>query len=200
MRHKTKNQPMLIQKYRKSWVKDFNELSRAINEVLVNLNVSVEHIGSTSIPGLAAKPIIDIDIVFGKNVEFDQIKVRLEKIGYYHKGNQGIHNREVFKRNHAITLDKILDAIVHHLYVCPADSEELQRHILFRNYLTSNEAERIKYQNLKHKIAEEVNQDQKKYAQLKEVKAGKFINEIIEKAKISSSKFEKQTQLNYKNG
>ncbi len=172
---------MLIQEYKKNWIEDFNEISKVLLEALINLQVSIEHIGSTSIPELAAKPIIDIDIIFDKNVEFDEIKTELEKIGYYHNGNQGIANREVFKRSKTAN-HKILDFIVHHLYVCPIDSKELQRHILFRDYLIANKDARIQYQNLKSEIAAEANQDKKRYAELKEITAAKFVNTIIAKA------------------
>jgi GrpB-like predicted nucleotidyltransferase (UPF0157 family) len=100
----------------------------------------------------------------------------------FHNGNQGVFNREVFKRYNTSNKHTILDAIAHHLYVCPADSEELNRHILFRNYLIAHEEARIHYQNLKYQIAEEAGQNRKKYAELKEVRAKAFINAIIAKA------------------
>ena len=178
-----KNQVMLIQAYQNSWVKDFNDISKVIHEALIGLKVSIEHIGSTAIPNLAAKPIIDIDVVYDKNSDIDIIKRRLENIGYYHNGNQGIPNRDVFKRLKMSDKHAVLDVIVHHLYVCSKDSEELQKHILFRDYLIAHEKARIQYQNLKFAIAEEAHQDRKKYAELKEVKARKFIMGIIEKAK-----------------
>lgn len=174
---------MLIQEYQKSWVEDFNDISKVIQEALIGLKVSIEHIGSTAIPNLAAKPIIDIDVVYDKKTDFDSIKRRLELIGYNHNGNQGIPNRDVFKRHKKSDKYAVLDAIVHHLYVCPTLSEELQKHILFRDYLIAHEKARIQYQNLKFAIAEEAHQDRKKYAELKEVKARKFIMGIIEKAK-----------------
>lgn len=175
---------MLIQTYTKSWIQNFNDIREELNEALSALNVAIEYVGSTAIPKLAAKPIIDIDIVFGQQVAFEDIKRRLEKIGYYHKGNQGIPNREVFKRSKTAAHHGILDAIEHHLYVCPADSEELENHILLRDYLIAHEEARLQYQNLKYALAEEANQDRKKYAQLKEVKASPFILTIIAKAKI----------------
>jgi GrpB-like predicted nucleotidyltransferase (UPF0157 family) len=176
---------MLIQKYNPSWITDFNNIKNVITEALTNLNVHIEHIGSTSIPNLAAKPIIDIDIIFDTPKDFETIKSRLEKIGYYHNGNQGIPNRDVFKRDKSDAKHEILDLITHHLYVCPSDSAELQRHLLFRDYLKSNEEARIQYQNLKYALAEEANQDRKKYAALKEEKGNAFINAIIALAKQS---------------
>lgn len=173
---------MLIHAYRQSWIDDFNQIKRVIQETLLNLNISIEHVGSTSIPQLAAKPIIDIDVVYDENVAFSEIKDRLEKIGYYHNGDQGIPQREVFKRSTATPRHERLDHIDHHLYVCPVDSEELKRHLLFRDYLRANEEARSQYRDLKYKIAEEANQDRKKYAQLKEIKARKFIDAILAKA------------------
>ena len=171
---------MLIQAHQASWVEDFSKIKRVIEEVLQPLNVSIEHVGSTAVPNLAAKPIIDIDIVYGENTKFEDIKTGLEKLGYFHNGNQGIPNREVFKRDKMLILHPILDKIVHHLYVCLSDSEALQRHILLRDYLLENEDARVYYQNLKYAIAEEANQDKKKYAALKEVKTKDFIDGIIE--------------------
>jgi GrpB-like predicted nucleotidyltransferase (UPF0157 family) len=174
---------MLLQEYQRSWADDFTTIKNILAEVFTGLDISIEHVGSTAIPGLAAKPIIDIDIVYYKQKDFEAIKEKLQTIGYYHNGNQGIPNREVFKRNVTTQKHNVLDVITHHLYACPADSEELQRHLLFKDYLLNNEEERTYYQSLKYKIAEEAGQDRKKYAALKEVKAKEFINTIIEKAK-----------------
>ncbi len=177
-----KRELMLICEYKESWIKDFSKIREVISQALLNLEVSIEHVGSTSIPGLAAKPIIDIDIIIDNYQSFDLVKSRLESIGYYHNGDQGIPSREVFKRVKSFN-HNILDAITHHLYVCPSDSEELRKHILFRDYLIANEDARNEYQNLKFKIADEANQDKKKYAELKEVKAREFIDSVIAKAK-----------------
>ncbi len=174
---------MVIQKYTEGWINDFNEIQKALLVAFFELKISIEHIGSTSVPGLAAKPIIDIDLVYNPDVSFDQIKIRLEKIGYYHNGNQGIPGREVFKRSKTTAYHLVLDCIVHHLYVCPVGSKELENHILFRDFLIANVEARVQYQHLKYDLADEVKQDRKKYAALKEEKAKEFINGIIEKAK-----------------
>ncbi len=173
---------MLIEKYRSSWIKDFEDLKREIENGLHGLDFTIEHVGSTSVPNLDAKPIIDIDIIYSKQPDFEKIKFGLEKIGYYHNGNQGIEDREVFKRNNKLT-NKILDTITHHLYVCPTDSEALERHILSRNFLRKNEWARIIYQKMKYELAEKANQDRKKYAELKEQNVNDFIDSMIEKEK-----------------
>lgn len=174
---------MIIHDYREHWIDDFNKIKRVIEKSLQGLNISIEHIGSTSVPSLAAKPIIDIDIVFAGSMAFEEIRIRLEKLGYFHNGNQGIPDREAFKRNVMDQKHNVLDCIDHHLYVCPVDSAELQRHILFRNYLTANEDARVLYQNLKLAIALEAEQDRKKYVELKEVRARELIYTMVEKAR-----------------
>ncbi|WP_316738905.1 GrpB family protein [Pedobacter aquatilis] len=169
---------MLIVAYRKSWPLDFSKIENELLQALSGLEITIEHIGSTAVPNLAAKPIIDIDIVFNKTVKLEQIKGRLEKIGYYHNGNQGIINREVFKRTNTLN-HEVLDVIAHHLYICPQDSDESKKHLLFRDYLRNNKFESLEYQQLKYIIADEAKNDRKKYAALKEVKAKIFIERII---------------------
>jgi GrpB-like predicted nucleotidyltransferase (UPF0157 family) len=174
---------MLLQHYQERWVDDFKEIKKVIREALLIVDVSIVHVGSTSVPKLAAKPIIDIDVVYGPGVEFNEVKDGLEKIGYYHNGNQGIKEREVFKRCKLTKKHRILDSISHHLYVCPIHSEEFNQHLLFRNFLIKNKRERQQYQEIKIQIAEDAKQDGKKYAHLKDVEARDFILSIIERAK-----------------
>jgi GrpB-like predicted nucleotidyltransferase (UPF0157 family) len=173
---------MLIQPYQKRWIEDFKAIKEVLDDVLMPLNVTIEHVGSTAVPELAAKSIIDIDIIFVEDVDFNDIKKGLEKIGYFHNGNQGIPNREVFKRGKMLVFHTVLDNIAHHLYVCLKGSEALQRHILLRDYLIAHAEARIQYQNMKYEIAHEAHQDRKKYAELKEVISKDFIDAIIEKS------------------
>ena len=170
---------MLLVDYNPEWINQFEKIKEKLSQFLLGIDVNIEHIGSTSVPQLAAKPIIDIDIIYYQSVDFERIKNSLESFGYYHNGNQDIEGREVFKRN-AKQDDEILDKISHHLYVCKNNCEELHRHILSRDYLRKNEIAREFYQNLKYQIAKEANQDRKLYAQLKQLKANSFINFIIE--------------------
>ena len=126
--------PNLIVPYDPLWAIHFKEINDKLQNALFEIEIKIEHVGSTAIPSLAAKPIIDIDIVYFQTADFEYIKNKLEVLGYYHNGNQNIEGREVFKRN-GIAFDKVLDGIPHHLYVCKIDSEELNRHISFKNYL-----------------------------------------------------------------
>lgn len=170
---------MLIKNYNPEWGIQFEKIKEKLLIGLSGIEINIEHIGSTSVPSLAAKPIIDIDIVYNESPDFETIKKNLEGMGYFHNGNQDVEGREVFKRT-GKNENEVLDKISHHLYVCKHDCTELQRHLLFRDYLRKHEVARNFYQNLKYQIAEEANNDKKQYANIKELKANSFINYIIE--------------------
>lgn len=173
---------MLIEKYTSDWIKYFDDIKSQVETVLHGFEFSIEHVGSTSVPNLDSKPIIDIDIIYSVKQDFEKIKQGLEKIGYYHNGNQGIKDRDVFKRNGKLS-NEILDKVKHHLYVCPVDSKALERHILSRNFLRKNGWARMKYQQIKYELAEKAKQDKKVYAALKELNVNDFIDSIIEEEK-----------------
>jgi GrpB-like predicted nucleotidyltransferase (UPF0157 family) len=170
---------MLIQLYTSQWADDFEKIKKTLNQKISNYAIDIQHVGSTAVPNLAAKPIIDIDVIYRENDNFKSIKKALEQLGYYHNGNQGIEGREVFKR---ITKQEheILDNVKHHLYVCKAGCLELERHILFRDYLRKDELTRKYYHQLKLELAAETGNDKTKYAALKQLKANPFINYVIE--------------------
>lgn len=170
---------MLLQPYTPTWASNFEEIKKILNQEMPDYILDIQHVGSTSVPNLSSKPIIDIDIIFRKNDDFEKIKNSLEQLGYYHNGNQGIEGREVFKRNGKQT-HEILDKITHHLYVCKHDAVELQRHILFRDYLRKDELTRNYYEKLKYEIAAETNQHKSDYATQKQLKANPFIDYVIE--------------------
>ncbi len=172
---------MLIQAYQRSWEHDFQQIKEILEENIPIDDLTIEHVGSTSIQGLAAKPIIDMDIVYEKPESFQEIKRGLEALDYYHNGDQGIVGREVFKRKKKDGNHAILDAIKHHLYVCHIGSEELRKHLIFRDYLRENQPAREAYERFKYEIAEIANQDRKAYAKLKEIKARSFVESVITK-------------------
>ncbi len=177
---------MLIEKYTPNWVKDFTNVKREIESGLQGSHYVVEHVGSTSVPNLDAKPIIDIDVVYTDQADFDSIKLGLEKLGYFHNGNQGIEGRDVFKRNEKWG-NEVLDTVKHHLYVCQIGAKALLRHTLFRDFLRANDWARLEYQQMKYKLAEMAKQDKKKYAELKELNINDFIDSVIEKEKMNRS-------------
>ncbi len=173
-----KNEHLLIQPYQESWANDFLKIKEVLIRQLHDISVTFEHVGSTSVPGLSAKPIIDIDLIHKPN-DFSKIDNGLTQLGYFHNGDQGIAEREAFKREVSSKTHPILDWIKHHLYVCPDFSKELKRHLLFRDYLKGDEVTRKVYESLKLQIAEKADQDRKTYAKLKEVRATEFIESVL---------------------
>ena len=79
--------------YDKAWQSDFEEIKKEIESAIGDLIISIEHIGSTSVEGMSAKPCIDIDVIIKDYSVFDAVVRRLEMIGYIHEGNLGIKDR-----------------------------------------------------------------------------------------------------------
>ena len=127
-----KTASVMVVPYEESWKSAFEEIKREIEAALGDLIIGIEHVGSTSVEGLSAKPIIDMDVIMKDYSVFDAIVARLERIGYLHEGNLGIPDREAFQYLDKPHLQK------HHLYVCPQNSAELHRHITFRDFLRGN--------------------------------------------------------------
>ncbi|MGN4445092.1 GrpB family protein [Bacillus cereus group sp. MYBK79-1] len=150
-------QRITIEEYNIKWENEFYKLQSLINNVINELVLSIEHVGSTSVTGLAAKPILDIDIVIEEYEIFPEVVKRLEKIGYYHQADWSFKGREAFGRKDAFVPwdGESTVWMEHHLYVCDKNSEELRRHIAFRDYLREHEDVVVEYGRLKEELARE---------------------------------------------
>ena len=123
---------VIVLPYDAAWKAAFEAIKSELESAVGALVIGIEHVGSTSVEGLSAKPCIDIDVVIEDYGVFEEVVRRLAEIGYIHEGNLGIPDREAFcysDKPHLMT---------HHLYVCPRYSRELHRHITFRDYLRSH--------------------------------------------------------------
>lgn len=152
---------VIVMPYDESWKLAFEEIKKEIVSALGDLIIGIEHVGSTSVEGLFAKPCIDIDVIIKDYSVFDIVVSKLEVIGYTHIGNQGIKDREAFKYVDKPHLQK------HHLYVCPQQSEELYRHITFRDFLRSTPEAVRKYGLTKETAAQLFPYDMEKYMEYK---------------------------------
>ena len=142
-----KTKKVIVLPYDAAWESAFEAIKAEIQTALGDLMLSIEHVGSTSVEGMSAKPCIDIDVVIRDYSVFDAVVQKLDAIGYIHEGDLGIQDREAFKyadKPHLMT---------HHLYVCPRDSEELHRHIVFRDFLRENPEAVKKYSRVKETAA-----------------------------------------------
>lgn len=127
-----KTKKVVVVPYNETWRSDFEAIRAEIEHAIGGHIIGIEHVGSTSVEGMSAKPCIDIDVVIRDYSVFDTVVGRLEAIGYIHEGDLGIRDREAFKYSDKPHLQ------THHLYVCPQYSAELHRHITFRDFLRSN--------------------------------------------------------------
>lgn len=180
---------MILHKHNPNWVNEFKRLESLYLSTLGDLTLRIEHIGSTAIKAISAKPILDIDIVIAKESDFITVKKKLEDLGYIHNGDQGIPGREAFiRRNNDVPYKQQSNPWAnHHLYVCENDSRELKRHILFRDYLNTHPSERSEYESIKKHIEKEAKGDRKTYARIKESNGPctTFIERILKKAEES---------------
>jgi len=152
---------VIVLPYDEKWKENFIAIKNELMEVLGNTVIGIEHVGSTSVAGLSAKPIIDIDVIISDYSVFPEIVTLLWSIGYIHEGDLGIKEREAF----AYAGKEHLQA--HHLYVCPENSEELRRHIVFRDFLRVNAEAVVKYGSTKEEAAKLFPQDIDKYMEFK---------------------------------
>ena len=147
--------------YNEQCERDFAQIQDELVKALGPLSLRIEHVGSTAVRGLSAKPIIDIDIVIRDYSLLEAVVSALEAIGYYHEGDLGIAGREAFRYDGKDHLQK------HHLYVCPQDSAELKRHIAFRDYLRIHPEAVKEYSRIKEEGAALFPNDIDKYIEYK---------------------------------
>ncbi len=152
---------VIVLPYDISWKLNFEKIKEELLKTLRDTVLKIEHVGSTSVEGLSAKPIIDIDIAIKDYSVFELVKEKLELIGYVHEGDLGIKDREAFKYVGKEYLQQ------HHLYVCPQNSTELMRHITFRNYLRNNQDAIDEYSQVKEEAARLFPEDIDKYIEYK---------------------------------
>ncbi|CEJ83042.1 hypothetical protein VHEMI03074 [[Torrubiella] hemipterigena] len=150
---------IIVVDYDPTWPALFTQLTTPVKEALGSLSTRIEHVGSTSVPGLAAKPIIDMDIVIPSWDVLPLVIAKLAELGYDHEGIKGIPEREAFERPKG--------AHRHHLYVCADETREVKRHVAFRDALRGNDTLRDEYAALKKRLAEQYKTDVDAYCDAK---------------------------------
>ncbi len=174
--HTMKTNQVFVSPWQPEWQERFEELRATLQPQLEELAVAIEHIGSTSVAGLAAKPILDVDVIIPTSQSFQKVKTRLEQIGYFHRGDLGVKGRESFGYQ-----DKP-DLMRHHLYVLAQDSEELMRHLGFRDWLRSHPEDAAEYSRVKRAAAERFPENIDAYIEAK----SDFILQVYQKAGLTS--------------
>ena len=176
---KTSNQPLLGLKrgelrvfpYREEWKTLFEIEKRDIKKAIGDYIEDIQHVGSTSIPGMPAKPILDIAIAVK---DFEEARVCIEPLcgmGYTFKGENGIPRRHYFLKGEPCT---------HHIHLLEKDSGEWEKLILFRDYLRSNQNTAEEYKELKRDLLQRLQGDRKAYQAAK----SDFVEAVIRKSRL----------------
>ncbi|MGN7760054.1 GrpB family protein [Paenibacillus sp. 22594] len=171
--------------YDPAWKSEFCRLREWLLEITGDLILAVEHVGSTSVEGLSAKPIIDIDLVMESYEVFPEIVQRLSQYGYVHQGNLGVEGREAFKREQEDGFMK------YHLYVCPKDGNGYLEHIILRDYLRANPSAAEEYEQVKLGLAEQFRYNIDAYCEGKTA----VVHSILQRASYEAATQEHHTQM-----
>ncbi|WP_373494426.1 GrpB family protein [Aquiflexum sp.] len=161
--------------YDKNWAREFERLKAELSVILGEINPGIEHIGSTSVPGLAAKNVIDILVGLEKSSQFDFVTNELaqnDRYIYYKAFEKGLPNRRLFVRlkdgASSAEFEKVFlhqEKIPHeaiqknrlaNVHVVEKESSEWLRHIAFREYLIAHEEVRLEYAEIKAALSQKI--------------------------------------------
>lgn len=164
---------ILLTEYKPAWTEEFNRERMKIEGVLAGKCLQIGHIGSTAIPGMTAKPIIDIAALVGSfDLVDEDARAALSSIGYEYVPKPEFPGRRFFRRGSR-------GAGTHHLHVYENGSVEWINQIAFRDYLRTHQEAHHEYAELKRRLSRET-ADRQVYTQAKEP----FVRKILEKARL----------------
>ena len=156
--------------YDATWPLEFAAEADRIERVCSGLQLKLEHIGSTAVPDLSAKPVIDILAGRPANVPGSAYVAAFRQLGYEHKGAFGIPGRNYFRKGTPRT---------HHVHMVSWTSEFWRDHVLFRDYLRAHPEIAREYETIKRELAAMYLQDKEKYTDAK----GPFVRSIVRRAR-----------------
>jgi len=161
--------PIIIVPYKAEWRDDFLHIGLNLRAALGNIALRIDHIGSTSIVGLDAKPVIDIQVSV-KSLEPMNYKPLIESIGYIHKVENPDKTKRYFRESKSMRRT--------HIHVRELGSWSEQFALLFRDYLREHPNDCKKYAEVKYKLMELYSKERERYVEEK----SPIIWEIIKKA------------------
>ncbi len=141
------------------WSMRFSSESRRLSAALGAAALDIQHIGSTAVPGICAKPILDIAIAIRSYESGHALVPRFEPLGYRYRGENGIPRRHYF----------VLGAPrrTHHVHVLEHDSDEWRRHLAFRDRLLGSPADAARYSAFKSRCLADARGSREEYQRLK---------------------------------
>jgi GrpB-like predicted nucleotidyltransferase (UPF0157 family) len=135
------------------WRHEFEKESKRIIPALGENVVMVHHIGSTAIPNIYAKPIIDMLVEVNDITQVDKRNSAMEALGYETMGEFGISGRRYFRK------DNKMGVRTHHVHTFEVNSKEVERHLAFRDYMVAHPEDAQKYSELKRRLAKQYPND-----------------------------------------
>jgi GrpB-like predicted nucleotidyltransferase (UPF0157 family) len=169
---------IVVSDYDPQWPTWFETVCNYVWPAIEDIALRIDHVGSTSVPGLAAKPLIDMDIVVASPEDFREVAQRLAGIGYRRRGDLGVEGREAFTAiNENDRPPHNLPP--HNLYLVVEDNKAHMDHWLLRDLLIGDADARQRYADLKRRNVELANDDMEVYV------AGKasFVAELLTRAR-----------------
>ncbi len=152
--------------YTPQWSQIFSEEQSRLQACIGDSVLDIQHVGSTSIPGMAAKPILDIAVAVADFEEAARCVPPLEQLGYLYRGENGIPRRHYFVKG---------DPVIHHLHMVEIQSEQWASMIGFRDHLRHHPDVVQAYAALKQQLVEQFPTDRKAYQEGKE----EFIQQVL---------------------
>lgn len=138
-------QHIIVVDYDPNWIESYEQESKRIRDILEDNCRDIYHIGSTSVPGLSAKPIIDIMPVVVDLELVDEHQKEFEALGYEYMGEFGMQGRRYLRKGG--------DERTHHIHIFDEHSEDINRHLALRDYLRAHEDKCLEYGELKKELA-----------------------------------------------
>jgi GrpB-like predicted nucleotidyltransferase (UPF0157 family) len=167
--HGLKQGEVWLAAYDRAWPQCFKEESKRLHEALGAQALDIQHIGSTAIPGMVAKPIVDIAVTVAALDELTPIIAAFERAGYAYKGEYGLAGRHFFVKG---------DPVTHHVHVVQRDSVHWRDWLRFRDYMRSHDEDVKAYCRFKLDLAQRFHHNRDAYTEAKTP----FITTILEKA------------------
>ena len=158
--------------YNHKWKEEYKKEEGLLYSIIGEYIIDIQHVGSTSIEGLASKPIIDIAIAVNSLNDVEKFRNLLENAGYHFRGSAGVEGRVMFAKGNE-------DLRTHYLHIEIFDGALWKNHICFRDYLRLSTESVEEYSRLKKELAAKYEDDRNEYTSAK----NEFISSILKKAK-----------------
>ena len=177
LQHLHNSRKTQISDYDPNWIHLFETEARLLQSIFGEIALTIHHIGSTAIPGIKAKPIIDILITTHDMEKIDNFDDQLELFNYVIGGEFGLPGRRFYCKGDA-------QHCHFHVHIYEATNPSVEKYLVFRDYMIAHPRDADEYESLKTDLAIKYPNNRTLYTQSK----GEFINNIFKKATARSIK------------